>query len=281
MRRTITTLTLNPTIDGSADAEKISPLRKIRTSNERYGAGGGGINVARVVKALGGDATAIYLAGGATGALLEELVASAGLAGQRIAIAGATRIAHAVFEHSSGLEYRFVPEGPVISRVEWETCRASLAERPWNYLVASGSLPRSAPVEAYAELAVLARQRDARLVLDTSGAALRAALEERVFLVKPSLGELESLVGQKLETDDLRLAAAGELVASGKAAIVALSLGSDGALLVSKSESLRLKPPPVEARSAVGAGDSFVGEMTLALVRGQTVASAFAYGVAA
>lgn len=281
MQRVITTLTLNPTIDGSAEADKIRPVRKIRTSNERYSAGGGGINVARVVKALGGEARAIYLAGGATGAVLEALVANAGLAGQRIRIAGDTRIAHAIFERSSGLEYRFVPEGPEIGQAEWETCRQAVAERSWDYLVASGSLPPSAPVNAYAELAALARHREARLVLDTSGPALRAALEERVFLVKPSLGELESLVGHRLDDDALRFAAAEELVAAGKAAVVALSLGQDGALLVTKAEKLRLRPPPVEAKSAVGAGDSFVGAMTLALARGEPAASAFAYGVAA
>ena len=279
--RSIVTLTLNPTIDGASDADTIRPLHKIRTSNERFAPGGGGINVARAVKALGGEATAIYLAGGATGKVLEALVTDAGLDAQLIPIAAPTRIAHAVFERSSGLEYRFVPEGPEVSSAEWAACRTAVRERCWDYLVASGSLPPAAPVEAYAELAAIARHREARLVLDSSGAALRAALEERVFLVKPSLGELESLVGHGLESDELRFAAAEELVASGRAAVVALSLGHEGALLVTRAEKLRLRPPPVEARSAVGAGDAFVGAMTLALARGWPASDAFAYGVAA
>jgi 6-phosphofructokinase 2 len=279
--RSIVTLTLNPTIDGASETDTIRPLHKIRTSNERYSPGGGGINVARAVRALGGEAAAIYLAGGPTGEVLEALVREAELDGQRIPIAYPSRIAHAVFERSSGLEYRFVPEGPEISAAEWAACRTAVTERRWDYLVASGSLPPAAPVEAYAELAAIARHREARLVLDSSGAALRAALEERVFLVKPSLGELESLVGHRLESDELRFAAAEELVASGRAAVVALSLGHEGAMLVTRAEKLRLRPPPVEARSAVGAGDAFVGAMTLALARGRPVADAFAYGVAA
>lgn len=281
VQKSILTVTLNPTIDGAAEADRIRPLHKIRTSNERYCAGGGGINVARVVTALGGKAAAVYLAGGATGALLEALVADAGIAGQRIAIEGDTRIAHAVHERATGLEYRFVPEGPEITSAEWQACRAAVAERSWDYLVASGSLPRSAPVEAYAELAALARHRQARLVLDTSGPALAAALEERVFLVKPSLGELEALVGHSLAEDEARFAAADELVGAGKAAVVALSLGSDGALLVTKAARLRLRPPPVKARSAVGAGDAFVAATALALARAEPIARAFAHGVAA
>ena len=281
VQQSILTVTLNPTIDGAAEAEEIRPLHKIRTSNERYSAGGGGINVARVINALGGEAAAIYLAGGATGAVLESLVAQAGLAGEAVRISAETRIAHAVFERKSGLEYRFVPEGPHITRSEWEACRAAIVDRSWHFLVASGSLPPSAPVDAYAELAQLARHRQAQFVLDTSGPALAAALEERVFLVKPSLGELEALVGHPLGDDEARFAVAEELVATGKAAVVALSLGRDGALLVTKAARLRLRPPPVEARSAVGAGDSFVAAMTLALARGEPIARAFAYGVAA
>lgn len=277
----IVTLTLNPTVDGSANAETIWPLRKIRTSQERYDAGGGGINVARVVDALGAAATALYLAGGATGSLLETLLGSTGIEGRRVPIDGDTRIAHAVFERSSGLEYRFVPEGPEVSDEEWRTCRSVLADLPWDYLVASGSLPRGVPVDAYAQLAEISRIRGARLIVDTSGEALRAALQSGVYLVKPSIGELEALLGHALDDERLQEEAARELVENGSAKIVAVSLGRDGALLMTDELTRRLKPPPVEARSAVGAGDSFVAAMTLALAQDWPVRSAFAYGVAA
>lgn len=108
----IVTLTLNPTIDGSASAERIQPLLKIRTRGERYHPGGGGINVARVIQELGGKTLAVYLSGGATGAILNDLLQTTGIATQRIAVKGYTRIAHTIFERSSGQEYRFVPGGP-------------------------------------------------------------------------------------------------------------------------------------------------------------------------
>lgn len=277
----IVTVTLNPTIDGSAETEVIRPYLKIRTSNERYVPGGGGLNVARTILALGGEVTALYLAGGPTGAVREELLHVAGVPAQRIPISGTTRIAHTVFERSTGAEYRFVPEGPTIARQEWLAYRDAIAGMAWDYLVASGSLPPGVEVDVYAELAAMARQRGARLVLDTSGAALRAGLEAGVYLVKPSLGELESLAGEKLGDEKSQLEVARGLVRSGKSEIVALSLGRNGALLVTADTIVRARPVAVDAKSAVGAGDSFVAAMVQALSRGLPVVEAFSRGVAA
>jgi len=112
------TLTLNPAVDGSADAEVVRPVRKTRTSNEDCDPGGGGINVARVVQELGGSALAVYLGGGATGAVRDELLDAHGIPRRRVPIQDHTRVSHAVFERASGLEYRFVPEGPQVTEGE-------------------------------------------------------------------------------------------------------------------------------------------------------------------
>lgn len=277
----IITLTLNPTIDGSASAEVVQPLRKIRTTDERYHPGGGGINVARVVQELGGQALAIYLVGGPTGAILDGLLQTAGIACKRIAITGYTRIAHTVFERSSGQEYRFVPEGPEVSADEWETCLAALEALDFDYVVASGTLPRGLAVNAYQRVSEIAVRKHARFILDTSGAALRDTLHHGVFLIKPNLGELEELVARSLRDTNAQVAAARDLIASKAAEIVAVTLGADGALLVSEDEAWRAVTPPVRAQSAVGAGDSFVGAITLALAQGRHLDAALAYGVAA
>ena len=105
----IVTLTLNPSIDASCQADTVHPIRKIRTSDERFDPGGGGINAARVIRELGGEAVAVYFAGGSTGAALTEMIGAIGLPHRPIPIAGVTRISHVVFERSSGNEYRFVP----------------------------------------------------------------------------------------------------------------------------------------------------------------------------
>lgn len=279
--KAIATLTLNPAIDGAADTDLVRPTHKMRMSNERYDPGGGGINVARVVGELKGDVIAIYLAGGATGGVLEELLLAVGIAGTRVPIAGHTRISHAVFEISSGLEYRFVPEGPLVAEVEWQACLEAIEQIDCDYLVASGSLPRGVPSDFYASVAAICRRRNIKLVLDTSGEALRAALGQGVYLVKPSLGELEGLLGRKLTHPEAQETAIKELIASGAAKMVALTLGRDGALLATNQSMLRLPAPEVEAKSAVGAGDSFLAAMTLGLAQGRVPEEAFAYGLAA
>jgi 6-phosphofructokinase 2 len=277
----IVTLTLNPTIDGSASADVIAPIRKIRTSDERYHPGGGGINVARVVQELGGDALALYLAGGVTGAILDDLLGRAGVKCRRIPIAGYTRIAHTVFEKSTGQEYRFVPEGPVVTDAEWQACLTELTTFDFDFVVVSGSLPRGLAEDAYIRVVEIAAAKGARVVLDTSGAALKATLGTGVFLIKPNRRELEELVGRPLPTTVQQIAAARSLIAAKSAEIVAITLGGDGALIVSESEAWHAAAPPVTARSAVGAGDSFVGAVTLALAQGRSLNAVLAYGVAA
>ena len=279
--KTIVTLTLNPSIDGSAEADLVRPVHKIRTSDERYDPGGGGINVARVIRELGGPALAMYLAGGATGSVLDDLLETALIAHRRIPIEDHTRISHAVFERSSGEEYRFVPAGPLVMEWEWRAILEALEDIDCEYLVASGSLPRAVPDDFYETVAALAHRKGIRLVLDTSGSALRAGLVRGVHLVKPSLGELEALVGRRLADGAAQEAAARELIDAGSAEMVALTLGRDGALLVPAQAALRQPALDVVAKSAVGAGDSFVAAMTLALAQGRDEQDAFAYGMAA
>jgi 6-phosphofructokinase 2 len=277
----IVTLTLNAAIDGAAEAEAIRPIHKIRTWAERYDPGGGGINVARVIKELGGSALAVYLSGGATGPILDQLVQAAGIEIRRIPIRGHTRVSHTVHERSTGLEFRFVPEGPIVTAVEWQACLSALEQIDCDYLVASGSLPRGVPPDLYARVGQIATEKGARLVLDTSGEALREAARQGVYLIKPSLGELESLIGQKLPGPSDQEAAAQELIASGAAEIVALTLGRDGALFASRGKSVRMQGLTVVPKSAVGAGDSFLAGMTMGLAQGRSPEDAFVLGMAA
>ncbi|BBF91408.1 1-phosphofructokinase family hexose kinase [Blastochloris tepida] len=278
----IVTLTLNPSIDGAAETDTIRPTHKIRTSNERYYPGGGGINVARVVAELGGATCAVYAAGGATGPILDALIEKRGIAIHRVDIAEDTRISHSVFERSTGLEYRFVPEGPELQPKEWQSCLDALDDVACDYLVASGSLPRGVPEDFYVRVSAIAGRTGARLVVDSSGPALRAAVAAGgLHLVKPSLGEFEALVGRKLPDAEAQHAAAMELVGSGKVALLAVTLGHLGAFLAEPGGVLRLPAMPIQAKSAVGAGDSFVAGMTLGLARGLPPREAFKLGMAA
>ena len=222
----IVTLTLNPAIDSSCQADAVGPVHKIRTFDERYDPGGGGVNVARVIRELGGEAVAVYLAGGLTGQAFTRMVDAIGLQHRAIPIRGYTRVSHTVYERSSGQEYRFVPQGPEIHEDEWQTCLRELESLEFDYLVASGSLPEGVPDDFYASVARMVSGRGARFVLDTSGAALRRALEAGVYLVKPNLRELESVVARSLREPAEQEEGARQLVARGHAEIVTVSLGA-------------------------------------------------------
>jgi 6-phosphofructokinase 2 len=281
MSRPIVTLTLNPAVDLACSAEHVVHTHKVRTSGEHIDPGGGGVNVARVLHALGAETLAVILAGGVTGALIEDLLDEAGVPHRTVRIRGRTRISFTVFDRTAGLEYRFVPEGPTAEAHDWLDTLSLLETLDCEWLIASGSLEHGMPEDIYAQVAVMARRLGHRMVLDTSGPPLRAALDAGVELVKPSLGELESVVGHPLPDPAEQEAVAMSLVREGKARLVAVTLGEQGAFLASAQGVVRMPALEVPFRSAVGAGDSFVAAMTLALSRGRSPEDALAYGVAA
>jgi 6-phosphofructokinase 2 len=279
---TIRTLTLNPSIDVSSETDTVRPTHKVRTRNERMDPGGGGINVARVLQRFGVAVEAIYLSGGATGAVLDDLLDQRGVARRMVAIADDTRMSHTVHECSTGREYRFVPEGPEVSAEEYAAALDAAAESRCDYFVASGSLPRGVPNEIYATLAGRLRPSGARFVLDTSDPELQLALATGgIFLVKPSKGELELMAGRKLDRRDALVGVARALVESGQAEHVAVTMGQDGALLANRDGAFSLPAVPVETRSAVGAGDSFLAAMTYGFASGCDALEAFRLGTAA
>ena len=279
----ILTVTMNPAIDVSTSTGKVLDTHKLRCSPAQRHAGGGGVNVARVVQRLGGDCLALYPAGGTTGQLLRQLLDQEQVRSLCVDIAEETRENFTVGETSSGREFRFVLPGPTLTPAQWQAClkRLTALDTPPRYLVLSGSLPPGAPVDFYARLVRLARARGTRVVLDSSGPALAAALEAGVYLVKPSLRELRDLTGQPLASEPEWRAAAQQIVRQGQAEMVALSLGEHGALLVTAEASWRAPGLTVPVRSATGAGDSFVGAMVWALARAADLPQALRYGVAA
>jgi 6-phosphofructokinase 2 len=279
----IATLTMNPTVDLTMSVEQVLPTRKLRCDNPRRDPGGGGINVARAFHDLGGTVIAVFPAGGPTGLFLKEILRRKGIEFYDVAFKALTRESFSINETSTGKQYRFVLPGPVLTKEEWESSleRITRLDPAPDYVVASGSLPRGVPDDFYARLAAILKGTDTRMILDTSGEPLRIALQEGVHLVKPNLDELAELVGDDLEEPAAQEQACRELIDKGGAEVVALSLGSEGALLVSGNETFRQPALEVEVNSAVGAGDSFVAGLTLGLVRDWPLREAFFLGMAA
>ena len=214
----IVTITPNPAVDLSTAVDRIMPVAKLRAQSQRRDPGGGGINVARVIRRLGGDARAIYPVGGAIGKLLRQLLDQEGVASHTWTIEGETRENFFVDEISAGKQYRFILPGPRFHEFEWKECLklVSALEPVPRFLVASGSLPDGVPDDFFAQVARLAKQRGGRVALDTSGPALAAAAAEGVDLIKPNLREMRELTGSEPSDAYAWEVAAKKLVESGK-----------------------------------------------------------------
>jgi 6-phosphofructokinase 2 len=273
---------MNPALDIATSTDRVEPTHKLRCSVPRYDPGGGGINVARAVHALGGDAVAIFPVGGPAGEMIRHMLQQEGVAHQAIPISGFTRESLAVEELTSGKQFRFILPGPELSPADLERCLDDLsaAAEGAQYIVASGSLPPGVPDGFYTRVADLARRHDTRFVIDTSGLALKQA-GLGIYLLKPSLSELTDLTGREIRNERDEELAAGQVIKQGRCEILVLSLGAQGALLATAEGCERFAAIPVDARSTVGAGDSMLAGIVLGLSRGLPLRDAVHFGMAA
>lgn len=279
----IVTLTMNPALDIATSTEVVIPTEKLRCSSARYDPGGGGINVARVARALGATVVALFPAGGASGDLFADMLETTGISAHMIPIAGSTRESITVNELRTQRQYRFVLPGPTLSATEQEDCLNQLrsAAAPADFVVASGSLPLNVSPDFYNRIADVCSQLDARLIIDASGSGLQHLTGGKAFLLKPSIRELRECVGRELRDEPEQVAAARELIERGCARNVVVSLGPQGALLVTADSAQRYPAVAVPPGSGVGAGDAMVAGITCGLNRGWPLPKSIRLGIAA
>jgi 6-phosphofructokinase 2 len=278
----IVTLTINPAVDVATSVQRMLPFAKMRCAPARRDPGGGGINVARVLQRLGVEASAVYPAGGATGKLLGALVEREGVHGILVPVQNDTREDLTVFDEATRQQFRFVFPGAPLGEPEWQECLESVARirpRP-AFVIASGSLPAGVPDDFYGRLAQAAKTHS-KVIVDTSGPFLKAALEHGVYLIKPNLHEFQELAGITASDDAALIAAARRLIDRGQVEVIALSMGPDGALLITRDIAMRANGLPIEPVSVSGAGDSFLGAMVWSLSSNGNLETALRYGVAA
>ncbi|TQF26209.1 phosphofructokinase [Bradyrhizobium sp. UNPF46] len=277
----IVTLTINPAVDISTSVKKMQPFVKMRCAEAQRDPGGGGINVARVLKRLGTDATAIYPAGGASGQTLSALVEREAVRSIVIPTSNETREDITVFDETTREQFRLVFPGTHLSEFEWQQCLDALARISCQaaFVIASGSLPPGAPDDFYGRV-VQASKGAARVIVDTTGAALKAALAAGVYLIKPNLREFQDLAGISSADEPSLIAAGRRLFDRYRIEIIALSMGSQGALLLTRDMALRADGLPIVPVSVSGAGDSFLGAMVSSLAHDDNLERAFRYGIA-
>lgn len=277
----IVTLTLNPAVDKSTDIERLVPEKKMRCPHMQIDAGGGGINISKAIQELGGESIAVFPCGGTNGQVLTKLVEAEKVTARAIPIKEETRENFVVNELQTNKQFRFVMPGPSLSEEELNSIReviASLDEA--SFLICSGSLPPNVSSDFLGEIAEIAQRRGVKFIVDTSGPPLKAALDKGVFLLKPNLTELCSLVGKEyLESSEIDDAAL-ELIKAGSCQAIVVSMGPSGAMLVTKDIVKHLRAPAVKKQSTVGAGDSMVAGIVWMLEQNKTLEEAVRFGIA-
>lgn len=263
--------------------EQVVLNEKLRCEPPAREPGGGGVNVSRAIRRLGGDSLAIYPCGGLTGELFKELLDDEGVEHQPVTIEGMTRENSIIFETGSNQQYIFDMPGPELGEEEWQRALEALSDidpAP-DYVVASGSIPPGVPDDFYQRVAELAHEIGSRLIVDTSEEPLRLATEAGVYLIKPNMRELGQLAGREIESEEHQIAAAKDLVETKRTEVVVVSMGAGGALLVTDETEEHLRTPTVPIKSRIGAGDSMVAGIVLGLSRGKGIRAATLFGMAA
>lgn len=277
----IITLTLSPCIDKTTSVADLIPEKKLRCAEPVLDPGGGGINVARAIKKLGGIAKAVYPSGGCTGQLFDKLLAEENVPCVIIPTNSETRENFIVVEESTGKQFRFGTPGTLLTENEWQQCvQAIIEEKDIDYIVASGSLPPGAPFDIFAKISAVAKRKNARFIVDTSGEALKHAIDEGVFLLKPNLNELGALTGRPVAGTEQIVDAGRHLIETKNCEVIVVSMGAAGAIMITSDQVEKIATPKVELKSTVGAGDSMVAGIVLSLTKGADIFEAVQYGVA-
>ncbi|MBF6608156.1 MAG: 1-phosphofructokinase family hexose kinase [Flavobacterium sp.] len=276
----IVTLTVNPALDKSTSCNGLIADAKIRCEAPTFEAGGGGINVSKAISRLEADSLCVFTSGGSAGELVEKLLQKEKIKTDTITVSNWTRENLVVQDTNTQQQFRFGFPGGSLTIEEVTAVLDKIKKHKCRYLVASGSLNDGLSSDFYQQIAAIAKENDSKLIIDTSGEALKQVLETGVYLVKPNIGELAKLIGEnRLEADDAE-DAARTLIDKGNAEIVVVSLGPQGALLVSKDQRHYISAPNVAKRSTVGAGDSMVGGMVWALSQNKSLKEVIQWGVA-
>lgn len=276
----IITLTVNPALDKSTHFKGLVAEQKIRCSAPRFDAGGGGINVSKAISRLGGTSLAIFTSGGPLGKMLEELISKESIVFQAIPIQTWTRESFVAVDDNTNSQYRFGFTGGEITEQEEKAILNAITNLKSRFIVASGSLNEGLSADFYQKIAQIAKQSGAKLIVDTSGEALKKVLETGAYLIKPNVGELAKLIGvERLEMEEVN-EAAKQIISKGGAEIVVVSLGPQGAVLVTKDNYEFVPAPNVAKKSTVGAGDSMVGGMVWALSQNKSLKEVIRWGVA-
>lgn len=272
MNDKIITVAMNPSIDKTINIDKLLPYGLNRIIRSRLDPGGKGINVARVLKNFGAHVIVSALIAGENGRRLERFLEQAGIRADLFQTGGETRINMKVVDDSVNRTTEFNEPGCRIDGKTVEAYRVRLESlfNETDIAVFSGSLPPGVPSDFYEESIQMARDHGIRTLLDADGEALAQGIRAVPYAVKPNIHELETLIGCKCRDWQDVADAAWHLI-SGGIAVVIVSMGPDGAIVVGHGAAYKVDTWDIPVKSTVGAGDSMVGSLAWSIQRNDSL----------
>ncbi|MFA6961197.1 MAG: 1-phosphofructokinase [Opitutaceae bacterium] len=267
----ITTLTLNPAIDRTVTISGFTAGTVNRVENTSDRPGGKGINVAAALAGHNHAVAALGFLGRDNETAFTSFFAAHGIEDQCLRLPGRTRVGIKITDpvRNETTDINFPGLAP--SWADMNAMRARLTSLSGGWCVLAGSLPPGVPTGIYREFITTLKERGVRTVLDSSGEALREALQAAPDIIKPNVHELEAHLGRPLPYEADVIAAARELVAGG-VRLVVVSRGADGACFVTADQAIVATPPDITVRSTVGAGDAMVAGIVAAQLRNLSLA---------
>lgn len=277
----ILTVTLNPAIDVRYNVENMRLGEVNRTKYIEKNAGGKGINVSRVITQLGGNVLATGIVGGFTGKLFLSKLNLDNIKNDFLETNYETRTCIAVIDNNiKGVtEFLESAEGTPEDYQKFIEKYISLLDNGIDIVCGSGSLLKGIGKDAYNILIAEANKRRIKFILDTSGESLVKGIEEKPFLIKPNQEELEDITGKKFNNVNELVDTAKEIINSGVENVM-ITLGGDGALLISKDVVYKATFPPVKIKNTVGSGDSTIAGIAYGLSVNKSLEDSFRLGIA-
>jgi 1-phosphofructokinase len=273
LKGSVEAVTLNPSIDKTVLVDRFVPFGLNRARNVRFDPGGKGVNVARVLTSFGVDVAVSGFAAGEQGVELERQLREAGIRCLLQRVDGETRTNLKIIDGSSGSLTEINERGPTVGLKSLDRFRSGFESRleRTDIVVLGGSLPPQVPADYYAQCITLAKAKGVITLLDADGEAFALGAAALPFAVKPNLHELEQWCGRQLDGIEAILSVAQSLIKGG-IQLVIVSLGADGAVIVSEKEAYQATPWAIDAISPTGAGDSMVAVLAYGLIKGLSLA---------
>lgn len=277
----ITTLTLNAAIDKVHEVDSLMVGQTNRVLQKSQQGGGKGVNVARVIVALGGEVTIGGFVGGLNGSKITELLQNESLQTEFIQIEEENRTCLTIINQQTKEMTELLEVGPTVQEHEWQDMLNWVVKQAEHatYFVLSGSLPKGVQKKAYATIIHLLKQKGIRVALDTSGDALKQGVKAIPFIIKPNEDEITQLIGKSVLTQEDLVQAGIKLQKLG-IEHVCFSLGEQGALFVNSLGIYKVNAPRIHVENTVGSGDAFLGGLIYKLSLGADYTEAYKWAVA-